>query len=163
MITLMSFVAAVAAIVIGLRIYQTVAAAPTSTDRANDVAQAISEGATAFLSRQYRTVGLVGLPILAVVWLALGGWYGLGVWAYITHQVLVRGYYSRGNTRTPMRVAMAVVVLNLVLNVILVRWYEESGIALATAISAAVQVGLLATLIKRANNPLRQYRDPIAV
>lgn len=77
------------------------------------------------------------------------GWYGLGVWAYITHQVLVRGYYSRGNTRTPMRVAVAVVALNLLLNVVLVQWYEESGIALATAISAAVQVGLLATLFDR--------------
>ncbi len=82
------------------------------------------------------------------------GWYGLGVWAYITQQVLVRGYYSRGNTRTPMRVAIAVVGLNLVLNIVLVRWYEESGIALATAISAAVQVGLLATLFDRGAIPL---------
>ncbi|MCH8965290.1 MAG: polysaccharide biosynthesis C-terminal domain-containing protein, partial [Planctomycetes bacterium] len=74
------------------------------------------------------------------------GWYGLGVWAYITQQVLVRGYYSLGNTRTPMRIAGAVVFLNLGLNLLLVQRYAESGIAAATAVSAAIQVVLLAAM-----------------
>ena len=77
-VTFLSFVAAVAALVVGLGMYKRVIAAPTSTDRANEVAQAISEGATAFLSRQYRTVAIVGVPILAVLWLSLGGWYAVG-------------------------------------------------------------------------------------
>jgi len=74
------------------------------------------------------------------------GWYGLGVWAYILQQVLVRGYYSLRNTRTPMRIAGAVVFLNLGLNLLLVQWYGESGIAAATAVSAAIQVVLLAAM-----------------
>ena len=78
MITFISFVAALAALYVGFRTYQQVALAPTSTERANEVAQAISEGATAFLSRQYRTVAMVGVPILAIVWLALGHWYAVG-------------------------------------------------------------------------------------
>ena len=78
MVTFLSFAAGLAAIVMGFRIYQKVVAAPTSTERANEVAQAISEGASAFLYRQYRTVAMVGIPILAVVWLALGGWYAIG-------------------------------------------------------------------------------------
>ncbi len=77
------------------------------------------------------------------------GWYGLGVWAYISQQVLVRGYYSLGNTRTPMRIAGAVVVLNLGLNLLLVQRYAESGIAVATAVSAAIQVVLLAAMFAR--------------
>ncbi len=77
------------------------------------------------------------------------GWYGLGVWAYISQQVLVRGYYSLGNTRTPMRIAGVVVVLNLGLNLLLVQRYAESGIAVATAISAAIQVVLLAAMFAR--------------
>ncbi len=74
------------------------------------------------------------------------GWYGLGVWAYISQQVLVRGYYSLRNTRTPMRIAGAVVFLNLGLNLLLVQLYAESGIAAATAVSAAIQVVLLAAM-----------------
>jgi putative peptidoglycan lipid II flippase len=77
------------------------------------------------------------------------GWYGLGVWAYISQQVLVRGYYSLRNTRTPMRIAGAVVFLNLGLNLLLVQRYAESGIAVATAVSAAAQVVLLAAMFAR--------------
>ena len=46
MITFLSVVAAAAALVVGIRTYQRVVGAPASTDRANEVAQAISEGAT---------------------------------------------------------------------------------------------------------------------
>jgi len=77
------------------------------------------------------------------------GWYGLGVWAYILQQVLVRGYYSLRNTRTPMRIAGSVVFLNLGLNLLLVQRYGESGIAAATAVSAAIQVVLLAAMFGR--------------
>jgi K(+)-stimulated pyrophosphate-energized sodium pump len=78
MVTFLSFAAAVAALVMGVRIYRQVVSAPTSTERANEVAQAISEGATAFLNRQYRTIAIVGVPILGLVWVALGGWYAVG-------------------------------------------------------------------------------------
>ncbi len=82
------------------------------------------------------------------------GCYGLGVWAYVSQQVLVRGYYSLRNTKTPMRVAAGVVLLNLGLNLLLVQWYEESGIAIATAASAAVQVFLLGILSSRTGLPV---------
>jgi K(+)-stimulated pyrophosphate-energized sodium pump len=58
--------------------YRAVLAAPTSTDRANEIAAAIRSGAEAFLSRQYRTVAMVGVPILAVIAFALGTWYAIG-------------------------------------------------------------------------------------
>ncbi len=44
--------------------YRAVLAAPTSTAKANEIAAAIRAGAEAFLSRQYRTVAMVGVPIL---------------------------------------------------------------------------------------------------
>ena len=56
----LSLIAAIAAIAVGVGLYRRVIAAPTSTDRANEIAAAIRSGAEAFLSRQYRTVAKVG-------------------------------------------------------------------------------------------------------
>jgi K(+)-stimulated pyrophosphate-energized sodium pump len=74
----LSIVAAIAALVVGVGLYRRVIAAPTSTERANEIAAAIRSGAEAFLSRQYRTVAKVGLPILVIVLLFLGKWYAFG-------------------------------------------------------------------------------------
>jgi len=74
----LSLVAAVAAIAAGVGLYRRVIAAPTSTERANDIAAAIRSGAEAFLSRQYRTVAVVGAPILLLVGVALNWWYAFG-------------------------------------------------------------------------------------
>ncbi len=77
-ITLVALVASVLCIAVGVFLYRRVLAAPTSTERANEIAAAIASGAQAFLSRQYRTVAMVGVPILAVLWVALGTWYAVG-------------------------------------------------------------------------------------
>jgi len=74
----LSMIAAIAAIAVGVGLYRRVIAAPTSTDRANEIAAAIRSGAEAFLSRQYQTVAKVGVPILLVVGLFLGWWYAFG-------------------------------------------------------------------------------------
>jgi K(+)-stimulated pyrophosphate-energized sodium pump len=74
----LSLFAAIAAIAVGVGLYRRVIAAPTSTDRANEIAAAIRSGAEAFLSRQYQTVAKVGVPILLIVGLLLGWWYAFG-------------------------------------------------------------------------------------
>jgi len=76
--TLIAFIAGIAALVMGGVLYRGVLAAPTSTDKANEIAAAIRAGAEAFLTRQYRTVAIVGLPILLVIGLALNWWYAGG-------------------------------------------------------------------------------------
>ncbi len=82
-------------------------------------------------------------------------WYGLGVWAYVSQQVLIRGYYARKDSGTPMRIACGMLGLNLALNLLLVRWFRESGIAMATAGSAAVQVVLLSVRFQRTGVAMR--------
>jgi K(+)-stimulated pyrophosphate-energized sodium pump len=74
----LSMIAALAAIVVGVGLYRRVIAAPTSSERANEIAAAIRSGAEAFLSRQYRTVAKVGAPILLIVLVFLGKWYAFG-------------------------------------------------------------------------------------
>ncbi len=77
--TVIAFIASVLAIVVGLALYRHVLAAPTSTEKANEIAAAIAAGAQAFLSRQYRTVAMVGVPILVILFFAFDGpWYAIG-------------------------------------------------------------------------------------
>jgi K(+)-stimulated pyrophosphate-energized sodium pump len=75
---LIAFVASILALVMGAWLYRAVISAPTSTQRADEIAAAISTGASAFLNRQYRTVAMVGVPIFFVIGLALTWWYAAG-------------------------------------------------------------------------------------
>ena len=43
-----------------------------------EIASAIQEGARAYLNRQYKTITIVGIIILAIVTYALGIWVGVG-------------------------------------------------------------------------------------
>jgi K(+)-stimulated pyrophosphate-energized sodium pump len=74
----LALLSSLVAIAVGIGLYRRVVAAPTSTERANEIAAAIRAGAEAFLSRQYRTVAMVGGPILLLILIALGRWYALG-------------------------------------------------------------------------------------
>jgi len=76
--TSIALVASVLAIAASGVLYRAVLAAPTSTERANEIAAAIRTGAEAFLRRQYRTVAIVGAPILVLLGFALGRWYAIG-------------------------------------------------------------------------------------
>ena len=74
--------------------------------------------------------------------------YAPAVWAYSLNHVLTRAFYARGDTKTPMRIALAMVVINLGLNLTLIWWLREAGLALATGACAmlqAVVVGVVAT------------------
>jgi K(+)-stimulated pyrophosphate-energized sodium pump len=73
-----AFLASILALGAGVLLYRLVLRAPTSTDRANDIAAAISAGASAFLNRQYRTVAMVGAVILGLILVFLNGWYAGG-------------------------------------------------------------------------------------
>ncbi|WP_443969967.1 murein biosynthesis integral membrane protein MurJ [Sphingobium sp. CR28] len=66
-----------------------------------------------------------------------------GVPAYVLIKVLTPGFYARADTKTPVRIALVAMLVNLVGNLILVWPLGAAGIALSTAISAWVNVALL--------------------
>ncbi|HEX8877321.1 MAG TPA: murein biosynthesis integral membrane protein MurJ [Phycisphaerales bacterium] len=73
--------------------------------------------------------------------------YAPAVWAYSLNHVLTRAFYARGDTKTPMRIAVAMVAINLALNLTLIWWLREAGLALATGSCAMIQaivVGVVA-------------------
>jgi len=80
--------------------------------------------------------------------------YATGVWAYCALPVVVRGFYALGDCGTPVKVGVWIVGLNLVLNLTLIWPLAEAGLAVATSISAAVQVTALILIFSRRKSPL---------
>ena len=64
--------------------------------------------------------------------------------------VLTRAFYARGDSKTPVKVAVCIVVLNLALNCTLI-WtpVREAGLAWSTAICATIQALVLLGLVRR--------------
>ncbi|NQZ53740.1 MAG: murein biosynthesis integral membrane protein MurJ [Piscirickettsiaceae bacterium] len=69
--------------------------------------------------------------------------YGLGLLPFILIKVLAPGYFARQDTKTPVKIGIIALVTNMVLNIILMIQYAHVGLALATAISAMLNAGLL--------------------
>lgn len=82
--------------------------------------------------------------------------YSVGLLGFILVKVLSAGFFSRQDTRTPVRIAIAAIVLNMSLNVLLVvtmvrldYFAPHVGLALATTISALFNATLLYRGLKR--------------
>ena len=81
-------------------------------------------------------------------------YYAAGVWANCAWPVVVRGFYALGDLRTPVRVGVWVVGLNLVLNLTLIWPLAEAGLALSTTVATAVQLFILTAIFSRRQAPL---------
>jgi putative peptidoglycan lipid II flippase len=76
--------------------------------------------------------------------------YALGLPAYVLVKVLVPGFFARKDTRTPVKIAVVCLVANIVLILALIWPLAEVGIALATALAAWLNAGLLGYRLHRA-------------
>jgi putative peptidoglycan lipid II flippase len=75
--------------------------------------------------------------------------FALGLPAYVLIKVLTPGFHARGDTRTPMRIALIAIGANLVGNLTLIWGLGHVGIALATALAAWLNVALLWAVLHR--------------
>ena len=69
--------------------------------------------------------------------------YSIGLLAFMLIKVLAPGFYSRQDTKTPVKIGIWAMVANMVLNLILIWPLQHAGLALATSISAFMNAGLL--------------------
>jgi putative peptidoglycan lipid II flippase len=69
--------------------------------------------------------------------------FGFGLLGYISIKILAPAFYARQDTRTPVRIGIIAMLSNMVMNVILVFPLAHAGLALATALSAFLNAGLL--------------------
>lgn len=81
----------------------------------------------------------------------------VGIPAFMLTKVLLPAFYARQDTKTPMRAAVATVVVNVALTVALVLPWQRAGlvgahagIALATALAGTVNAALLWRWLRRA-------------
>jgi putative peptidoglycan lipid II flippase len=75
--------------------------------------------------------------------------FSLGVPAYVLIKVLTPGFYARNDTKTPLRLALWSMLVNLVGNLVLIWPLQHVGVGIATALSAWVNVLLLWIVLRR--------------
>ncbi len=69
--------------------------------------------------------------------------YGSGLLAFMLIKVLAPGYYARQDTKTPVKIGIQAMIVNMVLNLILIFPFAHMGLALATTLSAYMNAFLL--------------------
>jgi putative peptidoglycan lipid II flippase len=83
--------------------------------------------------------------------------YGAGLLGIVAVKVLAPGYYARQDVRTPVRIAVAVLLITQALNLVLVPWLKHSALALTIGLGALIN----ATWLLRGLLRLGVYR-PLA-
>ena len=80
--------------------------------------------------------------------LALMG-YGAGLLGLVAIKVLAPGYYASQDIRTPVKIAIVVLVITQLLNLVLVPWLKHTGLALSIGLAALVNATWLLTGLLR--------------
>jgi len=75
--------------------------------------------------------------------------YLVGLPAFCCAKVATNPFHARKDTRTPVKIAMFCMLLNLILNLILMQFLRQGGLALSTSICSWVNVALLLTWNRR--------------
>ena len=69
--------------------------------------------------------------------------YSSGLVSYMCVKVLAPGYFARQDTKTPVRLGIIAMLSNIVFNFMLAPFYGYVGLAVATAMSATMNVAML--------------------
>ena len=155
---LMEFPTALLGVALGVVLTPQLAAA-----QARDEVQAYS----AMLDWGLRLVVLLALPCAVALWTfpqalvavlfhyghftgadvaqtvrAVLGW-GVGLVGIVAVKVLAPGYFARQDVKTPVRIAVAMLIFTQVLNLLLVPWLGFAALSLSIGVSALLNAALL--------------------
>lgn len=75
--------------------------------------------------------------------------YSVGLPAFILIKIFASGFFSRQDTKTPVKVGAIAMFANIIFNFLLVNLLQHAGLALATSLSACLQALILFVLLKR--------------
>ncbi|MBN2568514.1 MAG: murein biosynthesis integral membrane protein MurJ [Deltaproteobacteria bacterium] len=79
--------------------------------------------------------------------------YALGLWAFSVIRVIVSAFYSLQDTKTPVKVAVIALTVNIIMGIILMFPLKHGGLALATSIASAVNAVILFFLLRKKLGP----------
>ncbi len=75
--------------------------------------------------------------------------YAVGLWAFAGVRIIVSAFYSLQDTKTPAMTAGLSVLANVVMSVVFMRSLAAAGLALATAVAAMINGGVLVVVLNR--------------
>src|SRR3546814_18534382 len=75
--------------------------------------------------------------------------YSVGLLGLLAIKILAPGFYAKQDIRTPVRIAIFVLVLTQVFNLIFVPLYAHAGLALSIGLGARVNALTLVVLLRR--------------
>jgi putative peptidoglycan lipid II flippase len=82
--------------------------------------------------------------------------YGVGLLGLVAIKVLAPGYYASQDIRTPVIIAVVVLLITQLLNLLFVPWLAHAGLALSIGVGALINaVWLLVGLLRRGTITLR--------
>jgi len=80
--------------------------------------------------------------------------YSMGLFPYAGRDILTRVFYAYHDTRTPIRISVGAVVLNVGASIVLMRFLGVGGLALGTTIAFSANFLVLLYLLRRKIGPL---------
>jgi putative peptidoglycan lipid II flippase len=75
--------------------------------------------------------------------------YAVGLFAFSTVRITSQVFFSMKDTKTPMKVGVLAVAVNIILNLVLIKPFQFLGLAAATTISGIINMTILIILLHR--------------
>ncbi len=76
-------------------------------------------------------------------------YYSVGLWAFSGVRVVVATFYALQDTKTPVKIAVISLLVNIVLSVVLMVPMRHGGLALATSVASGVNLVLLILALRK--------------
>lgn len=75
-------------------------------------------------------------------------YYSIGLFAYACVRLITMSFYALKDTKTPVKIGIYIVFLNIALDFILIRYLAHSGLALATSVAAILNLIILLKVLQ---------------
>lgn len=75
--------------------------------------------------------------------------YTVGLWAFSGMRLLIAAFYALQDTKTPVKVAIISLGVNVILSLLLMGPMKHAGLALALSLASGVQFGLLVFFLRK--------------
>lgn len=76
-------------------------------------------------------------------------YYSIGLWAFAGVKILLQAFYSLQDTKTPLKCAFLSVGSNILLSLLLIVPLRHGGLALASSLSAILNLSLLTLMLRK--------------